>query len=54
MILTRWNSQRPVVTTRPAGGACTVCAMDERAGTVTRIAGTVRVVAGTRREITAT
>jgi hypothetical protein len=54
MILMGWNSQRLVVTTGPAGAACTVCAMAERAGTLTRIASTMRVVAGTMREITAT
>jgi hypothetical protein len=54
MILKGWNSQRLVVRTRPAEVACTVCAMAQGVGTVTRIAGTVRVITGTMIEITAT
>jgi len=49
-----WISQRLVVSTPSVGVACTVCAMAEGAGSVTRIAGTVRGIVGTMIEITAT
>jgi hypothetical protein len=43
-----------MVATRLDGVACTVCAMAEGAGSVTRIAGTVTGIVGTMIEITAT